>query len=67
MIIAVVVHMFRVFLTGSTSARADSTGAIGVLLMVFALLLSFTGYLLPAAHWIWAVTVAELVDSHAVC
>src|SRR5258708_2093925 len=48
MIIAVWLHMFRVFLTGSYKRPREFNWCIGVILMVLTLLLSFTGYLLPA-------------------
>ena len=47
MIIAVWLHMFRVFLTGSYKRPREFNWCVGVLLMVLTLLLSFTG--LPAA------------------
>src|ERR1700720_240554 len=47
MVIAVELHMFRVFLTGSYKKPREFNWNIGVLLLVFTLLLSFTGYLLP--------------------
>jgi quinol-cytochrome oxidoreductase complex cytochrome b subunit len=58
MIIAVWLHMFRVFLTGSYKRPREFNWCIGVLLMVLTLLLSFTGYLLPDDQLgFWAVTV----------
>src|SRR5271166_523532 len=58
MIIAVWLHMFRVFLTGSYKKPREFNWCIGVLLMVLTLLLSFTGYLLPDDQLgFWAVTV----------
>jgi quinol-cytochrome oxidoreductase complex cytochrome b subunit len=60
MIIAVWLHMFRVFLTGSYKRPREFNWCIGVLLMVLTLLLSFTGYLLPWDQLsIWAVTVGS--------
>ena len=60
MVITVWLHMFRVFMTGSTSRRASSTGSVGVILLVLTLLLSFTGYLLPWDQLaIWAITVGS--------
>jgi quinol-cytochrome oxidoreductase complex cytochrome b subunit len=47
MVIAVWLHMFRVFLTGSYKRPREFNWCVGVLLMVLTLLLSFTGYLLP--------------------
>ncbi len=58
MIIAVWLHMFRVFFTGSYKRPREFNWCIGVLLMVLTLLLSFTGYLLPDDQLgFWAVTV----------
>ena len=58
MIIAVWLHMFRVFLTGSYKKPREFNWCVGVLLMVLTLLLSFTGYLLPDDQLgFWAVTV----------
>ena len=58
MVIAVWLHMFRVFLTGSYKQPRQFNWNIGVLLLVFTLLLSFTGYLLPDDQLgFWAVTV----------
>ena len=47
MVITVWLHMFRVFLTGSYKKPREFNWCVGVLLLVFTLLLSFTGYLLP--------------------
>src|SRR5438309_1597822 len=58
MVIGVWLHMFRVFLTGSYKKPREFNWNIGVLLLVFTLLLSFTGYLLPDDQLgFWAVTV----------
>src|SRR5512136_669879 len=58
MVIAVELHMLRVFLTGSYKKPREFNWNIGVLLLVFTLLLSFTGYLLPDDQLgFWAVTV----------
>jgi quinol-cytochrome oxidoreductase complex cytochrome b subunit len=58
MVIAVWLHMLRVFLTGSYKPPREFNWVVGVMLLVLTLLLSFTGYLLP---WdqksIWAATV----------
>jgi quinol-cytochrome oxidoreductase complex cytochrome b subunit len=58
MVILVMLHMLRVFLTGSYKPPREFNWVIGVLLLVATLLLSFTGYLLP---WdqiaLWAITV----------
>lgn len=58
MVIFVWLHMLRVFMTGSYKAPREFNWVIGVNLLVFTLLLSFTGYLLPWDQLsIWAVTV----------
>jgi quinol-cytochrome oxidoreductase complex cytochrome b subunit len=58
MVIAVWIHMLRVFMTGSYKPPREFNWVIGVNLLVFTLLLSFTGYLLPWDQLsIWAVTV----------
>src|SRR6188472_2453061 len=58
MVIAVWLHMFRVFMTGSYKPPREFNWVIGVNLLVFTLFLSFTGYLLPWDQLsIWAVTV----------
>src|SRR6266403_1395733 len=60
MVIAVWLHMYRVFLTGSYKPPREFNWVIGVLLLVFTLLLSFTGYLLPWDQLaIWAITVGS--------
>jgi quinol-cytochrome oxidoreductase complex cytochrome b subunit len=58
MVIAVMLHMFRVFMTGSYKAPREFNWVIGVFLLVLTFMLSFTGYLLPWDQLsIWAVTV----------
>src|SRR5467141_4013545 len=58
MVIAVWLHMYRVFLTGSYKPPREFNWVVGVLLLVLTLLLSFTGYLLPDDQLgFWAVTV----------
>jgi quinol-cytochrome oxidoreductase complex cytochrome b subunit len=58
MVIAVWLHMYRVFLTGSYKPPREFNWVIGVILLVLTLLLSFTGYLLPWDQLaIWAITV----------
>ena len=58
MVITVWLHMLRVFLTSSYKKPREFNWAIGVVLLVLTLLLSFSGYLLP---WdqiaFWAITV----------
>ena len=58
MVIAVMLHMFRVFLTGSYKKPREFNWGVGVILLVVTLFLSFTGYLLPWDQLaFWAVTV----------
>jgi quinol-cytochrome oxidoreductase complex cytochrome b subunit len=58
MVILVMLHMFRVFMTGSYKPPREFIWVVGVLLLVLTFLLSFTGYLLPWDQLsIWAVTV----------
>ncbi len=58
MILAVWLHMFRVFMTGSYKRPREFNWCVGVVLMVLTMLLSFTGYLLPDDQLgFWAVTV----------
>ncbi len=60
MVITVMLHMLRVFLTGSYKPPREFNWAVGVLLLVLTLLLSFTGYLLPWDQLsMWAVTVGS--------
>ena len=58
MVILVMMHMLRVFLTGSYKPPREFNWMIGVGLLVLTLLLSFTGYLLPWDQLaFWAITV----------
>ncbi len=58
MVITVMLHMFRVFLTGSYKPPREFNWVIGVSLLVLTFLLSYTGYLLPWDQLAyWAVTV----------
>lgn len=58
MVLFVMFHMLRVFLTGSYKPPREFNWAIGVFLLVLTLLLSFTGYLLPWDQLaLWAITV----------
>src|SRR4051812_24113242 len=64
MVIAVWLHMFRVFMTGSYKPPREFNWVIGVLLLVMTLMLSFTGYLLPWDQLaIWAITVGSNMAS----
>jgi quinol-cytochrome oxidoreductase complex cytochrome b subunit len=58
MVVAVILHMVRVFLTGAYKKPREFNWGVGVLLLTLTLFLSFTGYLLPWDQLaIWAVTV----------
>jgi len=58
MLIAVALHMARVFLTGSYKPPRQLNWVIGVGLFLLTLALSFTGYLLPWDQLsLWAVTI----------
>ncbi len=66
LVIAVMLHTLRVFLTGSYKPPREFNWVIGVSLLVFTLLLSFTGYLLPWDQLsLWAVTVGTNVAGAA--
>ena len=58
MVLSVILHMCRVFYTGSYKPPREFNWVVGVQLLVITLLLSFTGYLLPWDQLsLWAVTV----------
>jgi quinol-cytochrome oxidoreductase complex cytochrome b subunit len=58
MVVFVILHMVRVFLTGSYKKPREFNWGVGVQLLTLTLFLSFTGYLLPWDQLaIWAVTV----------
>ncbi len=58
MVITVILHMTRVFFTGSYKPPREFNWVVGVTLLVTTLLLSFTGYLLPWDQLaFWAITV----------
>ena len=60
MVIAVMLHMYRVFLTGSYKPPREFNWGVGVLLLLLTFLLSFTGYLLPWDQLaMWGVTVGS--------
>jgi quinol-cytochrome oxidoreductase complex cytochrome b subunit len=60
MVITVWLHMFRVFMTGSYKPPREFNWAVGVILLVLTMLMSFTGYLLPWDQLaIWAITVGS--------
>ncbi len=58
MVLAVAMHMARVFYRGAYKSPREFNWVIGVMLLLLTLLLSFTGYLLPWDQLaFWAVTV----------
>lgn len=58
MVITVMIHMFRVFMTGSYKPPRELNWVIGVVLLVVTFLLSFSGYLLTWDQLgMWAITV----------
>lgn len=58
MVVFVILHMVRVFLTGAYKKPREFNWGVGVLLLSLTLFLSFTGYLLPWDQLaMWAVTV----------
>lgn len=58
MVVTVILHMARVFFTGSYRPPREFNWVIGVVLLTMTLLLSYTGYLLPWDQLaFWAVTV----------
>jgi len=60
MVIAVVVHLLRVLLTGSYRPPREFNWVVGVLLLALTLAIAFTGYLLPwDQRGYWATTVAS--------
>lgn len=64
MVITVILHMVRVFLTGSYKRPREFNWSVGVILLVLTLLLSFTGYLLPWDQLaMWAITVGTNMAS----
>ena len=59
MVLVVALHMLRTFITGSYKKPRQFTWLTGMLLLIFTLVLSFSGYLLPWDQLAyWAVTVA---------
>ncbi|HEX9780728.1 MAG TPA: cytochrome b N-terminal domain-containing protein [bacterium] len=66
MVICVILHMIRVFLTGSYKPPREYNWVVGVLLLVMTLFLSYTGYLLPWDQLaLWAVTVGAQMAANS--
>ncbi len=58
MVMTVMLHMFRVFMTGSYKPPREFNWVIGVVLLLLTFLLSFSGYLLTWDQLgMWAITV----------
>jgi ubiquinol-cytochrome c reductase cytochrome b subunit len=58
MVIVVLLHMLRTFITGNYKKPRQFTWATGVVLLAVTLVLSFSGYLLPWDQLsLWAVTI----------
>ncbi len=65
MVVVVFIHMLRVFYAGAYKAPRQFNWVIGVVLLVFTLLFSFTGYLLPWDQLAyWAVTVGTSIAGY---
>jgi quinol-cytochrome oxidoreductase complex cytochrome b subunit len=66
MVVAVFLHMCRVFFTGGYKAPRQFNWVVGVGLLVLTLGLSFTGYLLPWDQLAyWAITVGSNIAGYA--
>ena len=66
MVLVVILHMVRVFLTGSHKRPREFNWVIGVVLLLMTLFMSFTGYLLPWDQLaFWAVTVGTAIARYA--
>jgi quinol-cytochrome oxidoreductase complex cytochrome b subunit len=64
MVVTVLLHMFRVMLTGSYRKPREFNWLIGLLLLVLTLALSFTGYCLPWDQLgYWATTIGVNIAS----
>jgi len=66
MVLAVAMHMAKVFYRGAYKKPRELNWVIGVMLLVLTLLMSFTGYLLPWDQLaFWAVTVGSEMAGYA--
>ncbi|MDP6510638.1 MAG: cytochrome b N-terminal domain-containing protein [Dehalococcoidia bacterium] len=65
MVLAVFLHMMRVFYTGGYKHPREFNWVLGVILLVITFLLSFTGYLLPWDQLsFWAITVGTNIAGY---
>ena len=66
MVLAVVLHMARVFYTGAYKPPREFNWVVGVVLLLLTLFASFTGYLLPWDQLsFWAITVGTNIAGYA--
>ena len=66
MVLAVGLHMVRVFYTGAYKPPREFNWIVGVFLLLLTLGASFTGYLLPWDQLsFWAITVGTSIASYA--
>lgn len=66
MVLAVFLHMMRVFYTGAYKPPREFNWVVGVMLLLLTLALSFTGYLLPWDQLsFWAITVSTNLAGYA--
>lgn len=66
MVVAVVLHMARVFYTGAYKPPREFNWVVGVILLLLTLGASFTGYLLPWDQLsYWAITVGTNIVGYA--
>ena len=66
MVLAVILHMARVFYTGAYKPPREFNWIVGVMLLLLTLGASFTGYLLPWDQLAyWAITVGTNIASYA--
>jgi quinol-cytochrome oxidoreductase complex cytochrome b subunit len=65
MVLAVILHMVRVFYTGAYKPPREFNWLVGVGLLLFTLVASFTGYLLPWDQLsFWAITVGTNIAGY---
>jgi quinol-cytochrome oxidoreductase complex cytochrome b subunit len=65
MVLAVALHLMRVFYSGAYRAPRQFNWIVGVVLLILTLLLSFTGYLLPWDQLsYWAITVGTNIAGY---
>ncbi len=66
MVVAVALHMARVFYTGAYKPPREFNWVVGVVLLLLTLFASFTGYLLPWDQLsFWAITVGTNIAGYA--